>query len=128
METIQNLISDYTAELANTNEKWERNTREHKITAKHAREVQKEFEQLISSLPTMIIGLTRDNNIALWNAKAEEILGTDAEAVIGLHISQCGIEWDWDKILDGIINSRYHNFPTRVDDIGFRRQIGRAHV
>ena len=124
METIQNLLSDYTAELALTNEKRKRNTRKNKMTAMQTGEIQKEFEQVISSLPTIIIGLSRDNNIVLWNAEAEEVLGTGAEAVVGLHISQCGIDWDWDKILDGIIHSRYHSIPTRVDDIGFLRPDG----
>jgi len=124
VETIQNLLSDYTAELASTTEKLERNTRENKMTAKHTGDVQQEIEQLISSLPTIIIGLSRDNNIVLWNTKAEDVLGTGAEAVMGLHISQCGIDWDWDKILDGIIHSRYHNSPTRVDDIQFLRLDG----
>ncbi len=124
VETIQNLLSDYTAELARTNEKLEQNTRETKMTAMHTGEVQHEIEQLISSLPTIIIGLSRDNNIVLWNAKAEDVLGTGTEAVMGLHISQCGLDWDWDKILDGIIHSRYHNSPTRVDDIKFRRPDG----
>ena len=124
METIQNLLSDYTAELALTNEKRKRNTRKNKMTAMQTGEIQKEFEQVISSLPTIIIGLSRDNNIVLWNAEAEDVLGTGAEAVVGLHISQCGIDWDWDKILDGIIHSRYHSIPTRVDDIGFLRPDG----
>ena len=124
METIQNLLSDYTAELALTNEKRKRNTRKNKMTAMQTGEIQKEFEQVISSLPTIIIGLSRDNNIVLWNAEAEDVLGTGAEAVVGLHISQCGIDWDWDKILDGIIHSRYHKTPTRVDDIGFLRPDG----
>ena len=124
METIQNLLSDYTAELALTNEKRKRNTRINKMTAMQTGEIQKEFEQVISSLPTIIIGLSRDNNIVLWNAEAEDVLGAVAEAVVGLHISQCGIDWDWDKILDGIIHSRYHSIPTRVDDIGFLRPDG----
>ena len=124
MDTIQNLLSDYTAELASTNEKRKQNTRINKMTAMQTGEIQKEFEQVISSLPTIIIGLSRDNNIVLWNAEAEEVLGTGAEAVLGLHISQCGIEWDWDKLLDGIIHSRYHKIPTRVDDIGFQRPDG----
>ena len=124
METLQNLISDYTSELASTNEKQERNTRENKKNAQYSEELQHEVEQLISSLPTMIIGLSRENNIALWNAEAEYILGVGAKDVMGLHISQCGIDWDWDKILDGIIHSRYHNVPTRVDDIQFLRPDG----
>lgn len=124
METILNLLSDYTAELARTNEKRKQNTRKNKMTAMQTGEIQKEFEQVISSLPTIIIGLSRDNNIVLWNAEAENVLGTGAEAMVGLHISQCGIDWDWDKILDGIIHSRYHKIPTRVDDIGFQRPDG----
>jgi PAS domain S-box-containing protein len=124
METIQNLLSDYTAELASTNEKRERNTRDNKMLARQTREVEKRIEQLISSLPTIIIGLSKDNNIVLWNTKAEDVLGIGTEDVMGLHISQCGIEWNWDKILDGIIHSRYHNSPTRVDDIEFTRPDG----
>jgi PAS domain S-box-containing protein len=124
METLQNLISDYSSELTRTNEKRERNTCENQKTAQYPEELQQEVEQLISSLPTMIIGLSRENNIALWNAEAEDILGVGAKDVTGLHISQCGIDWDWDKILDGIIHSRYHNVPTRVDDIQFLRPDG----
>ncbi len=111
METLQNLISDYTSELVSNNEKRERNARENKKTAQYPEEVKQEVEQLISSLPTMIIGLSRENNIVLWNAEAENILGVGAKEVMGLHISQCGIDWDWDKILDGIIHSRYQQSP-----------------
>lgn len=124
METIQNLISDYTTELARTKKERDLNTNQNKKTTQYPEEVQQEVEQLISSLPTMIIGLSRENNIALWNAEAEDILGIGAENVMGLHISRCGIDWDWDKILDGIIHSRYHNVPTRVDDIQFLRPDG----
>jgi PAS domain S-box-containing protein len=124
METLQNLLSDYTAELTSTNEKLERNNRDNPISYWQSGEVQKRIEQLISSLPTIIIGLSRDNNIALWNARAEAVLGVGSKDVMGLHISQCGLEWNWDKILDGIIHSRYHNCPTRVDDIDFLRPDG----
>jgi len=87
-------------------------------------EAQQEIEQLISSLPTVIIGLSSDNNIVLWNTKAEEVLGAAAQDVIGMHMSQCSVEWDWDKIADGILQSRYKNAPTQVDNIEFRRPDG----
>ncbi len=124
MKTTENILSDYTAELASTKAKLESDIGDNKTDPCQSGEIQQEIEQVISSLPTIIIGLSRDNNIALWNAKAEEVLGTGAENVLGLHISQCGIEWNWDKILDGIIHSRYHNSPTRVDDIEFTRPNG----
>jgi PAS domain S-box-containing protein len=94
------------------------------MTAKHIGEVQKEIEQLISCLPTIIIGLSKENEIVLWNTKAENVLGIAASEVLGLHLSQCGIEWDWDKIADGILQSRYNNSPLRVDEIGFRGTDG----
>ena len=121
---MQNLLSAYTAELTSIKEKLGRNTRENNKNADSTSEVQKAIEDLISSLPTIIIGLSQDNNIVLWNAKAEDVLGFDADEVMGEHVSQCGIEWDWDKIADGILQSRYNNRPMRVDDVGFRGPEG----
>ena len=124
MKTMQNLLSAYTAELTSIKEKLGRNTRENSKNANSTAEVQKAIEDLISSLPTIIIGLSQDNNIVLWNAKAEDVLGFGADEVMGEHVSQCGIEWDWDKIADGILQSRYNNRPMRVDDVGFRGPEG----
>jgi len=124
MKTMQNLLSAYTAELTSIKEKLGRNTRENNKNADSTSEVQKAIEDLISSLPTIIIGLSQDNNIVLWNAKAEDVLGFDADEVMGEHVSQCGIEWDWDKIADGILQSRHNNRPMRVDDVGFRGPEG----
>ena len=124
MKTMQNLLSDYTAELTSINEKLGRNNSEKIRGADHTAEVQQAIENLISSLPTIIIGLSRDNNIVLWNATAEQVLGAGADDVMGMHLSQCGLEWDWDKIADGILQSRFNNKPMRVDDVGFRGPEG----
>ena len=121
---MQTLLSDYTSELTSNNEKLERNTRESKMTAKHTSEVQKAIEHLISSLPTIIIGLSLDNNIVLWNATAEEVFGCDTNKVMGLHLSQCGLVWEWAKIAEGILQSRHNNKPMRVDNVGFRGPDG----
>ncbi len=124
MKTMQNLLSAYTAELTSIKEKLGRSVRENKMTPDATSEVENAIEDLISSLPTIIIGLSQDNNIILWNAKAEEVLGLNANEVMGMHVSQCGIGWDWDKIADGILQSRFNNRPMRVDDVGFRGPEG----
>ena len=124
MKTMQNLLSDYTAELTSINERLGRSSGETKMNTDHTVEVQQAIENLISSLPTIIIGLSRDNNIVLWTAMAEQVLGAGADDVMGMHLSQCGLEWDWDKIADGILQSRYNNKPMRVDDVGFRGPEG----
>ena len=121
---MQNLLSAYTAELTTIKEKLGRSVGENKMTTNPTLEVQNAIEHLISSLPTIIIGLSQDSNIVLWNAKAEDVLGFDAHEVMGLHVSQCGIVWDWDKIADGILQSRYNNRPMRVDDVAFRGPEG----
>jgi len=85
---------------------------------------QKEINQLISSLPTILIGLSKDNRIVLWNSKAEGVFGKNQSEVMGLPLRQCGIDWDWDKIAGGISESRTARQPTRVDDIRFQRSDG----
>jgi len=87
-------------------------------------ETHQEIERLISSLPTVIIGLSSDNDIVLWNTEAEGVLGAAAQDVIGLQISQCGVEWDWDKIADAILQSRNNDAPTQVDNIEFCKPDG----
>ena len=87
---------------------------------------QKEINQLISSLPTILIGLSKDNKIVLWNSKAEEIFSKNQSEVMGLPLQQCGVDWEWIKIADGISESRNACQPIRVNDIRFQRLDGEA--
>ena len=86
-----------------------------------SRPTYEEIEHLISSLPTVLIGLSEENEIVFWNLKAEKVFETNAVDVIGLPFDQCGVDCDWDKIFTGISQSRNKRQPIRIDDIGFRR-------
>ena len=81
---------------------------------------QKEINQLVSSLPTILIGLSKDYRIVLWNTKAEEVFGKNQAEVIGLTLQQCGVDWEWNKIADGISESRTAGRPNRMDNIRFK--------
>jgi len=85
---------------------------------------QKEINQLVSSLPTILIGLSKDDKIVLWNSKAEEVFGKTQADVMGLSLQQCGVDWEWNKIADGISESRTSRRPTRKDNIRFKRLDG----
>ncbi len=85
---------------------------------------QKEINQLISSLPTILIGLSKENRIVLWNSKAEKVFEKAAAAVMGLPLNHCGIDWDWDKIAIGISQSQTASQPIRVDDIRYQKSDG----
>ncbi len=95
-----------------------------KKTEKHIKEAPKEMEHLISSLPTILIGLSREDKIILWNAKAEKVFDKVAADVMGLSLNQCDINCDWDKIAAGISKSRLKGCPIRVDDVAFRKPDG----
>ena len=83
-----------------------------------------EINQLISSLPTILIGLSKDNRIVLWNSNAEKSFGKTQSDVKGRPLEQCGVAWEWDKIAGGVAESRTASEPVRVDDIRFQRLDG----
>lgn len=120
----EKLLQDRTAELLKSTEELNRQIKKRKKAKKTAKAAHHEIEHLISSLPTILIGLTRENEIIHWNAVAEEIFDTSASAVMGRTLNQCGVKWDWDKISDGILKSQATGSPLRVDNIRYHNADG----
>ena len=110
--------------LDNSEEKLMGNTPKNQNTQMPLGEARKEIHQLISCLPSILIGLSKDNKIALWNSVAEKVFDRLAADVIGQPLNQCGINWDWNKIASGIAKSQTASQPIRVDDIRFQKQDG----
>ena len=52
-----------------------------------------EIDHLISSLPMLLIGLSKENEIVFWNLMAEKVFETDAADVMGLPLDRmrCGL-------------------------------------
>jgi PAS domain S-box-containing protein len=83
-----------------------------------------ETKHLISSLPMILIGLSKEREVVYWNSRAEEVFDLAASNVTGLPLSQCGIDWDWERIAAGISQSLTQRCPVRLDDVEFRRPDG----
>jgi len=120
----EKLLQDRTAELLKSTEELNRQIKKRKKAKRTVKEAHREIEHIISSLPTILIGLTRENEIIHWNAVAEKIFDTSASDVMGFTLEQCGIEWDWDKISDGIAKSQTESSTLRVDNIHYRNADG----
>ena len=120
----EKLLHDRTAELLKSNEELKRQVKKRKKARQTVKEAHREMEHLISSLPTILIGLTRENKIIHWNSVAEKVLETPATGVMGLTLNQCGLEWDWAKISDGIAKSQAEGCNVRVDNIHYRNAGG----
>ncbi len=120
----ERLLKDRTAELLKSTEELNRQIKKRKKAKRTVKEAHREIEHLISSLPTILIGLTRENEIIYWNTVAEKVLETPAADVMGLTLNQCGLEWDWAKISDGIARSQTEGCNVRVDNIHYRNADG----
>ena len=120
----EKLLKDRTAELLKSDKELKRQTKKRKKAKRKVKEAHREIEHLISSLPTILIGLSRENQIIHWNTVAEKVLETPAADVMGLTLNQCPFKWDWDKVSAGIAKSQAEGCNVRVDNIHYRNTHG----
>jgi PAS domain S-box-containing protein len=120
----EKLLKDRSAELLKSNEELKRQIKKRKKAKRTVKEAHREIEHLISSLPTILIGLSRENEVIHWNTVAEKLFATPASAVMGLALNQCGLRWDWDKVSDGIAKSQAEGCNVRLDNIAYRNAAG----
>ena len=90
---MKNLLKQQTVALEKANAALTRETRQRQEAQSHPKETHTEIEHLIASI---------------------------AATVMGRPMSQCGMDWDWEKIEAGITRSREQHGSVRVDDIPFR--------
>ncbi len=85
------------------------------------RQTNVEIEHLLSSLSTILIGLSPDYRVHRWNAIAEKVFGVTAAEIMGKPLGDIDLQWDWDKIQQGMLTCRKEVDSVRIDDIIFAR-------
>ena len=86
----------------------------------------RETEQLLDTLPTILVGLTeRSLRVTRWNRMAGKIFGGTAAQTRGERLEDAGIRWDWDRVRRGISACREEGVSIRVDDVAFVRTNGK---
>ena len=120
----EKLLRDRTAELLKSDAELKRQIKKARKAKRKVEQAHREMEHLISSLPTILIGLSRENQVIHWNAVAAREFERPAADMMGLTLNQCGLEWDWDKISDGIAKSQSEGCPVRLDNILYRNANG----
>lgn len=81
-------LSQMNAELQAQIEERQRAAAE--LAATHAR-----VQQILTIMPSVLIGTGSDQRIELWNTRAEELFGIPVAQAIGLPLGECGITWDY---------------------------------
>ncbi|MBT8332101.1 MAG: PAS domain S-box protein, partial [Deltaproteobacteria bacterium] len=117
-------LKDRTTELVKSNQELQRQIKKRKKAKRTVKEAHREIEHLISSLPTILIGLSHDHEIIHWNAMAARVFNISASEVMDLNLDRCEIDWDWDKISDGLVKSQTEGCNVRVDNIHYRNADG----
>jgi PAS domain S-box-containing protein len=120
----QKLLKDRTTELVKSNRELKRQIKKRKKARRTVQQAHREIEHLISSLPTILIGLNHDNEIIHWNAMAAKVFNISANKVMGLSLDRCGIDWDWEKISCGLVKSQTEGCNVRVDNVHYRNFNG----
>ena len=59
-------------------------------------------QQLLASIPSILIGVDSDDLITHVNLPAEAAFGINAEEIIGKPFLECGVDWDWFEIITRI--------------------------
>jgi PAS domain S-box-containing protein len=88
----------------------------------------REAEQLLDTLPTILIGLSQSLRVTRWNQMASKVFGGAAAQAYGKLLEESGIHWDWDRVRRGLSACREEGVSIRVDDVSFVRTNGKDGV
>jgi PAS domain S-box-containing protein len=88
----------------------------------------RETEQLLDTLPTILVGLSQDLRVTRWNQMAGKVFGGAAAQTCGKLLDEAGIHWDWDRVRRGICACREEGVSIRVDDLAYTRTNGKDGV
>ncbi|GMT41944.1 MAG: hypothetical protein IEMM0002_0355 [bacterium] len=119
-------IKERTAELSKANVLLKAEIIDRKEGEEAIKEAHKENEQLLSAMPSILIGLNSVDMITKWNKAAEKTFDVPADGVTGKVFPQCGIKWDWDKINKILTLCKESGQSIAVDDISYTRPDGKT--
>ncbi len=90
--------------------------------------INEEFNLLISSMASIIIGVSVKDRITHWNPYAEKILGIKAADAIDKPFCECSLQWDWIRIYESISKCIVEERLIRLDDIKYEKPDGKTGI
>jgi signal transduction histidine kinase len=88
------------------------------------RHAHRQTELLLSSITSILIGVTPKGEVNYWNSVAESTFRIPASEVIGQPFVRCGIQWDVSKIESGISECQKKSAAVQLDDVLYQRPDG----
>lgn len=91
---------------------------------KNFKTANREMHNLLSSIDSILIGVSTRDEVTHWNAVAERVFGITAAEAIGGRISTLAIGWKWDDIFEGISICIHKNDTVVLRDVPFTNLEG----
>lgn len=118
-------VAERTADLLRANELLKLEIAEREQAEAIALDAYGQNLQLLSSIQSIVIGVSKEDLIFQWNHAAEKTFGVPTAAVIGKPFIECGISWNWDRVTHEINNTRNKGESIRLDEINYTRLDGK---
>jgi PAS domain S-box-containing protein len=84
-----------------------------------------ETERLLASISYVLIGVGEHDQVIQWNMTAEKLFGRTVSEMLGTPFCQCGIQWDWQRVAQGILQCREEGTPVHLDELWYRNGNGK---
>jgi PAS domain S-box-containing protein len=97
-------------------------------TENELRRINEEFNLLINSITSIIIGVTTEDRVFHWNPYAEQIFGINSNCIKNNRFAESGINWDWQQIYEAIARCMLELKTVRLDEVRFTRTDGKGGV
>ncbi|MBA4394228.1 MAG: histidine kinase [Desulfobacca sp.] len=81
--------------------------------------------RLINSISSILIAVSEEDRIVFWNTAAEREFRLSELEIIGKPLGALGIQWDWDRIKEGISQCRRENRNLGLDNVKFIQGTGK---
>ncbi len=81
--------------------------------------VNTEIESLLSSISSVLIGVSPGDIVTHWNRSAEETFGLSSEIVLGKNLTEAGINWEWGRIYEGISQSITEDKAIKLNSVKY---------
>ncbi len=82
-------------------------------------------QQLLASIPSILISVSPEDTVTHWNTPAENTFGIPEKDVIGKPFVECGIRWNWVEILEQVDDCRKTVVTANVNDVKYTRPDGK---
>lgn len=81
------------------------------------------LKQVFAAIPSILIGVDREGSIYIWNPVAEGAFSIVWQDAVGRDFNVLGIDWEWDKIDQALVDARNNGF-SQLENFNYQRPDG----